>query len=150
MGIVTGNFRWFFRKRLRITLIGDQKKINQTPIELNDQQLQYPEYRYLDLLSDQETESEGNPFREEKEGMREDGSRILPILALNEVFIGESLSSRVSYLELQVDQQQPFKTRNSGLCIATGTGWCNSHTVRKELVPFTQLVKVPTELEGPQ
>ena len=84
--------------------------------------------------------------------MREDGSRILPILALNEVFIGESLSSRVSYLELQVtfvaiqkmfdmlsssrvdypkdcdnlhekvDQQQPFKTRNSGLCIATGTG----------------------------
>merc|ERR1712032_1567089 len=37
-------------------------------------------------------------------------------------FIGESLSSRVSYLELQVDQQQPFKTRNSGLCIATGTG----------------------------
>ena len=40
--------------------------------------------------------------REEKEGMREDGSRILPILALNEVFIGESLSSRVSYLELQV------------------------------------------------
>ena len=76
--------------------------------------------------------------------MREDGSRILPILALNEVFIGESLSSRVSYLELQVivccspklfavnffcdnmcakvDQQQQFKTRNSGLCIATGTG----------------------------
>ena len=42
-------------------------------------------------------------IREEKEGMREDGSRILPILALNEVFIGESLSSRVSYLELQVN-----------------------------------------------
>ena len=40
--------------------------------------------------------------REEKEDAREDGSRILPILALNEVFIGESLSSRVSYLELQV------------------------------------------------
>jgi len=120
--IVTGNFRWFFRKRLRITLIGDKKKINQSPVELNDQQLQYPEYRYLDLLSDQETKSEGNPFSEENDGVKEDGSRILPILALNEVFIGESLSSRVSYLELQVDQQQPFKTRNSGLCIATGTG----------------------------
>ena len=88
--------------------------------------------------------------------MREDGSRILPILALNEVFIGESLSSRVSYLELQVsvccssknidllssscfkrsslifvtlkvDQQQSFKTRNSGLCIATGTGEEDCH-----------------------
>ena len=41
--------------------------------------------------------------------MREDGSRILPILALNEVFIGESLSSRVSYLELQVNVYSPQK-----------------------------------------
>ena len=39
---------------------------------------------------------------EENDEVKEDGSRILPILALNEVFIGESLSSRVSYLELQV------------------------------------------------
>ena len=37
------------RKRLRITLIGDKKKINQSPVELNDQQLQYPEYRCLML-----------------------------------------------------------------------------------------------------
>merc|ERR1711962_1900513 len=69
--IVTGNFRWFFRKRLRITLIGDKKKINQSPVELNDQQLQYPEYRYLDLLSDQETKSEGNPFSEENDEVKE-------------------------------------------------------------------------------
>ena len=88
--------------------------------------MQYPEYRYIDLMSEQETETEGNPFREAGEGdrevAREEASRTLPILALNEVFIGESLSSRVSYLELEVDQQQPFKTRNSGLCVATGTG----------------------------
>ncbi len=38
--ICSGNFRWFFRKRLRITLIGDAAKINQTPVELNLQQLQ--------------------------------------------------------------------------------------------------------------
>ena len=43
--IVGGNFRWFFRKRLRITLVGDASKINQSPVELNSQQLQYPEYR---------------------------------------------------------------------------------------------------------
>jgi hypothetical protein len=30
--------------------------------------------------------------------------RVLPILALNEIYIGESLSSRVSYLEVQVLQ----------------------------------------------
>ena len=32
-----------------------------------------------------------------------ESSKILPVLALNEIYIGESLSSRVSYLELQVD-----------------------------------------------
>ncbi len=46
----------------------------------------------------------------------------MPILALNEVFVGESLSSRVSYLELQLDAGQPIKSRNSGLCVSTGTG----------------------------
>ena len=77
-------------------------------------------------MSEQETETEGNPFLEvqEAESKTGDTSITLPILALNEVFIGESLSSRVSYLELQVDQQQAFKTRNSGLCVATGTGNC--------------------------
>jgi len=128
--IMTGRFRWFYRKRLRISLIGDSATINQTPVELNNQQLQYPEYRYIDLMSEQETETEGNPFRDREvkgsddkaEEQSRELSRTLPILALNEVFIGESLSSRVSYLELDVDQQQPFKTRNSGLCIATGTG----------------------------
>ena len=93
--------------------------------------MQYPEYRYIDLMSEQETETEGNPFREageDREVVREEASRTLPILALNEVFIGESLSSRVSYLELEVDQQQPFKTRNSGLCVATGTGLHPSET----------------------
>ena len=41
--------------------------------------------------------------------------RVLPILALNEVFVGESLSSRVSYLEIRHDDDPHFvKTRNSG------------------------------------
>ncbi len=49
--------------------------------------------------------------------------RILPVLGLNEVFVGESLSSRVSYLEMKMDDDQvATKTRNSGLCISTGTG----------------------------
>ena len=38
--ILNGRFRWFFRRRLRITLIGDKEKINKTPYELHDQQLQ--------------------------------------------------------------------------------------------------------------
>ena len=49
------------------------------------------------------------------------GKRTLPVLALNEVFLGENLSARVSYLEVRLDGEGEFaKTRNSGLCVSTG------------------------------
>ena len=49
------------------------------------------------------------------------GKRTLPVLALNEVFLGENLSARVSYLEVRLDGEGDFaKTRNSGLCVSTG------------------------------
>ncbi len=36
---------------------------------------------------------------------------VLPVLALNEIYIGESLSSRVSYLEVQVWTEKGLRTR---------------------------------------
>lgn len=47
----------------------------------------------------------------------------LPYLALNEVFIGETMSARVSHLQISKDGD-PFvtKTKSSGLCVSTGTG----------------------------
>lgn len=49
--------------------------------------------------------------------------RILPYLALNEVFIGETLSARVSHLHLKIDKENIVnKTKCSGLCVSTGTG----------------------------
>ena len=56
--LLAGKFRWFFRRRLRITLTGDPAKIHQTPVELKEQQLQYPEYRYMDLMNDHD-----HPFK---------------------------------------------------------------------------------------
>ena len=41
-------FRWKYRRRLRLTLTGQQKKIYAPAMELYSQQLLYPEYRYLD------------------------------------------------------------------------------------------------------
>merc|ERR1719378_859193 len=114
--LLAGKFRWFFRRRLRITLTGDPAKIHQTPVELKEQQLQYPEYRYMDLMNDHD-----HPFKERMDSA-EEVCFPLPILALNEIYIGESLSSRVSYLEVKVDKEPMFKSRNSGLCISTGTG----------------------------
>merc|ERR1719516_161728 len=39
--LLSGRFRWYFRRRARITLTGDPEKINQPPVELKEQQLQY-------------------------------------------------------------------------------------------------------------
>ena len=82
-------------------MIGDQAKINQIPVELHEQQLHYPEYRYMDLMTETGCD---HPFKEAKTTELE-STRTLPILALNEIYIGESLSSRVSYLELQVNNK---------------------------------------------
>jgi len=121
--IFRGKFKWFFRRRLRVTLIGAKEKIDEPPVELHDQQLQYPEYRYMDLMTES-AESGDHPFKEPiiRDSSAPQHTRILPVFGLNELYIGESLSSRVSYLELQMDKEPGFKSRNSGLCISTGTG----------------------------
>ena len=118
-------FRWFFRRRLRITLIGDENKINEPAIELHKQELVYPEYRYVDFLQEKSITPGDHPLKNHEEDDVENKNkkirqRILPVLALNEVYIGESLSSRVSYLEVKFDNEPVIKTRNSGLCISTG------------------------------
>ena len=47
---------------------------------------------------------------------------VLPLLALNEVFVGESHAARVSYLEIQFDDGPVYKQKNSGVIVCTGTG----------------------------
>ncbi|XP_066603974.1 NAD kinase 2, mitochondrial-like [Prorops nasuta] len=50
-------------------------------------------------------------------------TRILPWLALNEVFMGESLSARTSSLIIKLDDDdRAHKIKSSGLCLSTGTG----------------------------
>ena len=71
-----GEFRWLFRKRIRIELIGE--KIYDPPIELHDQQLQHPEYRFMDCL--QELQHQSNLSKD-----LSTNRRVLPVRALNEV-----------------------------------------------------------------
>ncbi|XP_066977670.1 NAD kinase 2, mitochondrial isoform X1 [Macrobrachium rosenbergii] len=114
--LLKGKFRWTFRSRIRVTLIGDN--IYKPPVELHDQQLLHPEYRYLDIDMQLRTmEKEVPPCSES--GL---ARRVLPVLALNEVFIGECVSARVSYLELSFDGSRGIKQKCSGLIASTGTG----------------------------
>ncbi|XP_047496636.1 NAD kinase 2, mitochondrial-like [Penaeus chinensis] len=114
--LLKGKFRWTFRSRIRVTLIGEN--IYRPPVELHDQQLLHPEYRYLDMDLQLRTLKENTPSTDESGLPR----RVLPVLALNEVFIGECVSARVSYLELSFDRNKGIKQKCSGLIASTGTG----------------------------
>jgi hypothetical protein len=49
------------------------------------------------------------------------------LLTLLKVYMGESLSSRVSYFGLSLDNGAWTKVKSSGLCVSTGTGSTSWH-----------------------
>ncbi|KAM8793262.1 NAD kinase 2, mitochondrial-like isoform 2-T2 [Eudromia elegans] len=104
-----GEFRWQWRQRIRLYLEGTG--INPIPVDLHEQQLsqeQHSRAHINERLQDQRSEISG--------------PHLLPVRALNEVFIGESLSSRASYYEISVDDGPWEKQKSSGLNVCTGTG----------------------------
>ncbi|CAL9682529.1 unnamed protein product [Knipowitschia caucasica] len=108
-----GDFRWLWRQRIRLHLEGTG--INPTPVDLHEQQLSLEQHNQahrntmFDGQSRARPESFSQPF-------------LLPVRSLNEIFIGESLSSRASYYEISVDDGPWEKQKSSGLSVCTGTG----------------------------
>ncbi|KAF7460408.1 Hypothetical predicted protein [Marmota monax] len=104
-----GEFRWLWRQRIRLYLEGTG--INPIPVDLHEQQLslnQHSRAFNIERVDDERSETSG--------------PQLLPVRALNEVFIGESLSSRASYYEISVDDGPWEKQKSSGLNLCTGTG----------------------------
>lgn len=104
-----GEFRWLWRQRIRLYLEGTG--INPIPVDLHEQQLslnQHSRAFNIERVGDERSEASG--------------PQLLPVRALNEVFIGESLSSRASYYEISVDDGPWEKQKSSGLNLCTGTG----------------------------
>ncbi|KAG0430628.1 hypothetical protein HPB47_022525 [Ixodes persulcatus] len=114
IGINSDPSRWMWRQRLRVTLKGEHAF--DAPVELHDQQLQYPEYRFLDCWQEQHRKPQDEACPPGH------ASHLLPVRSLNEVFVGESLSSRVSYYELSIDGSPRVKLKSSGLTVCSGTG----------------------------
>ncbi|KAM4808205.1 NAD kinase 2, mitochondrial isoform 2-T2 [Rhinophrynus dorsalis] len=104
-----GEFRWQWRQRIRLYLEGTG--INLTPVDLHEQQLSLEQHTKAHNYGSQ---------LEQKSAFS--GPHLLPVRALNEVFIGESLSSRASYYEISVDDGPWEKQKSSGLNVCTGTG----------------------------
>ncbi|XP_060092059.1 NAD kinase 2, mitochondrial isoform X2 [Heteronotia binoei] len=104
-----GEFRWQWRQRIRLHLEGTG--INPVPVDLHEQQLSQEQHSRAHV---------NERFQDQKSQVSK--PHLLPVRALNEVFIGESLSSRASYYEISVDDGPWEKQKSSGLNICTGTG----------------------------
>ncbi|XP_054507706.1 NAD kinase 2, mitochondrial isoform X4 [Agelaius phoeniceus] len=76
-----GEFRWQWRQRIRLYLEGTG--INTTPVDLHEQQLSQEQHSRAHI---------NERFQDQRSDIS--GPHLLPVRALNEVFIGESLSSR--------------------------------------------------------
>uniref|UniRef100_A0A3B3ZQP2 NAD kinase 2, mitochondrial n=1 Tax=Periophthalmus magnuspinnatus TaxID=409849 RepID=A0A3B3ZQP2_9GOBI len=104
VGVNTDPERWLWRQRIRLHLEGTG--INPTPVDLHEQQLSLEQHSQAHRAI---PESFSQPC-------------LLPVRSLNEIFIGESLSSRASYYEISVDDGPWEKQKSSGLSVCTGTG----------------------------
>ncbi|XP_073845223.1 NAD kinase 2, mitochondrial isoform X2 [Musca autumnalis] len=117
--IKSGDFQWMHRSRIRTTLLGNNGHIPEST-DL---------YRHCVTKMEQEKTEPQYLSKEMAKKYKAKMHRVLPYLALNEVFIGESLSARVSHLQLVINHQNVVnKTKCSGLCVSTGTGSTSWHT----------------------
>ncbi|XP_077089194.1 NAD kinase 2, mitochondrial isoform X3 [Siphateles boraxobius] len=123
-----GEFRWQWRQRIRMYLEGTG--INPTPVDLHELQLSLEQHSKAHRIT---TETQRSTTHDSSER-----PHLLPVRGLNEIFIGESLSSRVkyksfkphltlslhraSYYEISIDDGPWEKQKSSGLSICTGTG----------------------------
>ena len=113
--LMHGDFKWYWRQRIRLTMYG--LNAGDVPVDLYKQQMLFPEFRFWEHVRENEqVNSQNSNIPEELR------PRVLPVLALNEVFIGECLSARVSFYELSVDGCPRLKQKSSGLTVCSGTG----------------------------
>ncbi|XP_058795973.1 NAD kinase 2, mitochondrial [Phymastichus coffea] len=105
----SGNFKYLMRSRIRITLHGEN--VWQMPFHMHEKCLPCEDDKFY-VKYHKTTIPKGNLPKVRK----------LPWLALNEVFIGETLSARISILHLDTGNGTFQKVKSSGLCVTTGTG----------------------------
>ncbi|KAM9307313.1 NAD kinase 2, mitochondrial isoform 2-T2 [Pholidichthys leucotaenia] len=110
-----GEFRWLWRQRLRLHLEGTG--INPHPVDLHDQQLSLEQHTQAHRITTMDNQHKRGTLYDTYSK-----PSLLPIRSLNEIFIGESLSSRASYYEISVDDGPWEKQKSSGLSVCTGTG----------------------------
>ncbi|XP_043288662.1 NAD kinase 2, mitochondrial isoform X2 [Venturia canescens] len=142
----SGNFNYLMRSRIRVTLRGTG--ILNPPFHMHEKGRILGKESYKPYYTDKDLDIDNCYIQRFQADNQEDATlghdapkeRKLPWLALNEVFIGESLSARTSSLNIKVDDGPDFhKVKSSGLCISTGTGSSSWYRAINSLT--TQMVK---------
>jgi len=80
--------RWLWRQRLRLTASG--LSAYDVPVNLHNQQMLFAEHQFWERVL--RGDDHHNPCQPQSSADVE--PHVLPVLALNEVYIGETLSSR--------------------------------------------------------
>ncbi|CAH1117127.1 unnamed protein product [Phaedon cochleariae] len=105
-----GKFEWLLRSRIRTTLV------------VSDDDNLVPSFLH-------EFDSDSNTIFKSKAIRKNGRYNILPVLALNEVFVGEKLSARVSHLQMRLNgSMENTNIKCSGICVSTGTGSTSWHS----------------------
>uniref|UniRef100_A0AC34GUR5 NAD(+) kinase n=1 Tax=Panagrolaimus sp. ES5 TaxID=591445 RepID=A0AC34GUR5_9BILA len=104
--LLNGEFQWTYRQRIRVTIIKSGN--DDLPLPVLPKAKRSTTSKACNFFSDDECEELEPPVE--------------PMLALNEVFIGESHAAKVSYYEVQIDDGPMLKQKSSGLIACTGTG----------------------------
>ncbi|XP_053963091.1 NAD kinase 2, mitochondrial isoform X1 [Anastrepha ludens] len=142
--IKSGDFQWMYRTRIRTSILGTNGKIPEST-DL---------YRHTVTKMEQEKIEPEYLSKEWALRYKAKMKRVLPYLALNEVFIGEQLSARVSHLQLVINHDDiDNKTKCSGLCVSTGTGSTSWHTsinriTSQQVEDLVRILPIPEPAEG--
>ncbi|KAF3848573.1 hypothetical protein F7725_015070 [Dissostichus mawsoni] len=128
-----GEFRWLWRQRIRLHL--DGTGINPTPVDLHEQQMSLEQHSQAHRITTMDSRLRtGNPYESFSK------PNLLPIRSLNEIFIGESLSSRylsderLTLINPQTMHRHPASLQNSPVQSLSTTGWnlCGRRAVEKQ------------------
>lgn len=106
--ILKNEFSWVFRNRIEVELEGTHASNEAVILDCT---------KFTSL-----PDCAGNLSRDS-----EITKRVVPSLALNEVFMGETISSHVSHLIVHPNKWPATAVKCSGLCVSTGTGSTSWH-----------------------
>ncbi|KAL6435859.1 hypothetical protein ACFW04_005613 [Cataglyphis niger] len=107
----TGDYTLLMRSRIRTTMTGEG--LYQSPFHIHEKSRARGERR-IDALMRSTQRKIADALQPRR--------RILPWLALNEVFMAEFYASRPIALTVQIDDSEINSTHSSGICVCTGSG----------------------------